>query len=261
MPPGSHQWCARCHKVRVDKRAGYGMCPRCKRIHQDEIRKTRHAIKTRRAQRRQGVAPMPESVQEHTPTEPSPNGTAKRSYRPDPNLLGQETMLEIGAHYEDRRITTEAIARAFGISNAMLSAVVDALGLTRRGIGNTGLKPRGHFTAQDGKRVWVLDEPIGPPPIPATATEARALAATPPVPDETLVALERMIDHTPKAILPPKPEPPVQHRPQLATDASSVVWEVQVSGLIHVTGAEITDAIAAVQGIYPKLRITGIRQA
>ena len=248
MPPGSHQWCARCHKVRVDKRAGYGMCPRCKRIHQDEIRKTRHAIKTRRAQRRQGVAPMPESVQEHTPTEPSPNGTAKRSYRPDPTLLGQETMLEIGAHYEDRRIPTERISVAFGISNAMLSAVVDALGLTRRGIGNTGHKPKGHFTAQDGKRVWVLDEP------PAPATQQ-------PVPDETLVALERMIDHTPKPILPSKPEPPVQHRPQVSVDASTGVWEVQVSGLIHVAGNEITDAIAAVQGIYPKLRITGIRQA
>jgi hypothetical protein len=176
------------------------------------------------------------------PPVPSTNGTSRRSYKPNPNLLGQEMMLEIGAHYEDRRITTEAIARAFGISNAMLSAVVDALGLARRGVGNTGSRPRGHFTAQDGKRVWVLDEapPLGPPPTPDAASEARAQVVD-EVPEPVEKALERMLR------LPPRPEPVAHPRPQptpvQVEDESLPVWKIDYLGSMLVRARDIDQAL------------------
>jgi hypothetical protein len=165
--------------------------------------------------------------------------------------LSAEQRQEILDLYTHTDTPVGEIARTYGIKDTYTYNLLNAARIAwRRG---DDVPFAAWQARQNGK-------PLGPPPIPATATEARALAATQqPVPDETLVALERMIEHQPRPILPPKPEPPV--RPSLVADASTVVWEVQVSGLIHVTGNEITDAIAAVQGIYPKLRITGIRQA
>lgn len=187
---------------------------------------------------------------------PSPNGVAHKSaadYTREQALRLPEIMLlEIGSFYEDRRIKSGDIASEYGISNGVLTAIVDHLGLERRRPGhNQGLQPGGFQRDASGKRVWVPND------------------EAPPVPEPVERALERMLAPAPEPVVRPRrPEPAVATPaasaatpPSLTTDASTTVWEVQVTGLIHVTGDEIQDAIDAVKGIYPRLRVTGIRQA
>src|SRR5215475_11848273 len=117
MPSPSHRMCKRCHKVRIDKRAGLEMCQRCKRITLEERRRERHAIRARKALRLQGVAMPSDNTVLGPPPLPATadearkNGVVlaqvpapRKTYRPDANLVGQELLLEIGAHYEDHRI-------------------------------------------------------------------------------------------------------------------------------------------------------------
>lgn len=184
---------------------------------------------------------------------PSPNGVAHKTHtdylQEAMQRMPEATILEIGSFYEDRRIKSGDIAKEFSISNGVLTQIVDHLGLERRKPGhNQGLVPGGFQRDLAGKRVWVPD------------VEEK------PVPEPVEKALERMLK--------PAPEPPVQRvrpaavAPMVApppqpvlTTGSSTVWEVQVEGLIHVTGEEIQDALDAVKGIYPRLRVRGIRQA
>jgi hypothetical protein len=264
MPSASHRWCKRCHKQRIDKRAGLEMCARCKRITLAERSRERRAVKARKALRAQaitlGVAKMPEIPAKEIEAEtPSPNGVAhktSRDYLQDAlQRMPESTLLEIGSFYEDRRIKSGDIALEFSISNGLLTQIIDHLGLERRKPGhNQGLVPGRFYSSTDGKRVWKPDEPEKP-------------TVEPSVPEPVEKALERMLK--------PAPEPPVQRvrpapvapmvapppQPVLTVGASSTVWEVQVEGLIHVTGEEIQDALDAVKGIYPRLRVRGIRQA
>src|SRR5215471_379563 len=259
MPSASHRYCRRCHKVRIDKRAGLEMCQRCKRITLAERRQERHQQKVRKALRAEGVASMPKDEEPtlgppplpETATEARQNGQVlatvpapRKSYRPDANLLGQELLLEIGAHYEDTRIPTDRIAEAYGISHAMLSSAVDLLGLPRRGHGNAGRKLPGKFGLVDGKRAWVLDEDEDEPEV------------VEQLPEDTLKALERMIE-LPKPVLAPKPEPVYEPRPGArermiarqtppvleSSDGGSPVWEVQYVGRRRVKARDIDQAL------------------
>ena len=208
-----------------------------------------------------GPGPDIEDADGMMPEAPSPNGVAHKTHtdylQEAMQRMPEATILEIGSFYEDRRIKSGDIAREFSISNGVLTQIVDHLGLERRKPGhNQGLVPGGFQRDLAGKRVWVPDEP-----------ERGKRDPFDNVPEPVEKALERMLK--------PAPEPPIQRvrpapvapmvapppQPTLVTDASSTVWEVQVEGLIHVTGEEIQDALDAVKGIYPRLRVRGIRQA
>jgi len=236
--------CKRCHKVRIDKRAGLEMCQRCKRITLEERRRERHAIRARKALRLQGVAPQMNPLPER-PTVPEPNGTARKTYRPNPEELGQELLLEIGAHYEDHRIPAEKIALAYGISNGMLSAAVDLLGLPRRARG-AGPKPPGRFGVVDGKRTWLLDEPE----IPEAQHKALENMLTAPVYGSPQPGRTR---------LEPKPEPPVVRRAE-PVFAQTERWAIKVEGWLALDGDGLEQIVAQVRAAYPGLNISELRR-
>lgn len=194
---------------------------------------------------------------------PSPNGVAHKTHtdylQEAMQRMPEATILEIGSFYEDRRIKSGDIAREFSISNGVLTQIVDHLGLERRKPGhNQGLQPGGFQRDLAGKRVWVPNEPERPVPEPVEKALERMLkpAPEPPVQRVRPVAEPQEIRRVAEQLMAPPP-PTVQ----ATVKGSSTVWEVQVEGLIHVTGEEIQDALDAVKGIYPRLRVRGIRQA
>ena len=241
-----------CHARWIDRSKHRGLCKVCYQKWDERQRAERAAIKARRAARlalQNGVPPVSAS---HEPTVPEPNGTAKRTYRPDANLLGQELLLEIGAHYEDTRIPTEKIALAYGISNAMLTAAVDLLNLPRRGSGNKGRKMPGRFGVVDGKRTWLIDEPE-----PEVVQD---------VPEPVEKALERMLQ------IPPKPEPlakPVQRLPlpvalqqvvdEIAPDEQDwPVWRIDYQGSMLIRARDIDQALDKARADGHLTQIVGI---
>ena len=279
MASSSHRYCKRCHTVRIDKRAGLEMCQRCKRITLAERRQERHDIKVRRALRAQGVAtmPEPEPVQEQSPySEPtvSPNGVA-HSKRDRLAGLSDDLKLIIAGHYANYTIAVQDIVSAYHISNGDITRIADELGVERRDRRNVGKSlPRGTFV----DHVWVPDPPIGLPPIPATASEAQVVQAVEVVeqlPEDTLKALERMIEQPTLPVLPPKPEPSVyeprpgarermlarQSPPVLvSSDDGSPVWEVQYVGRMLVKARDIDQALERARADGHLTQITGIVQ-
>ena len=274
MPSASHRWCKRCHAVRIDKRAGLEMCQRCKRITLAERRQARHDIKTRKALRaQQGVASMPEPEPVQVPE--SPNGVA-HPRRDRLAGLSDDLKLIIAGHYANYAIPVQDIVSAYHIANGDVTRIADELGIPRRDRRNVGkMLPRGTFV----EHVWTVEPPIGLPPIPATATEARAQVVQEPevvetLPEDTLKALERMIE-LPKPVLAPKPEPSVyeprpgarermlarQSTPVLAaSDDGSPVWEVQYVGRMLVRARDIDQALERARADGHLTQITGIVQ-
>jgi hypothetical protein len=194
---------------------------------------------------------------EPKPPAPEPaNGVVKHDHRyylqRQLEGMSPERKLEIASFYEDRRIPSYAITKAYGINNSLLTAVVDEMGLPRRGMGNNQALEPGHFEPDaQGKQTWVLDAPEAQP--------------EPTVPEPQQKALERMLR------LPPKPEPAAQPVPRPAaqdmpsyveqvlpdeTDAS--VWKIDYLGSMLVRARDIDQALERARADGHLTQIVGV---
>jgi hypothetical protein len=171
------------------------------------------------------------------PTVPSTNGTGRGGRQPSVNLTDDQ-QVEIIDMYTRTLEPVGLIAKHYGIQETYVFNVLGRAGITWRrkhALYRSGAETFDQWQARQQKPT-----PLGPPPIPATATEARAQVVA-EVPEPVEKALERMLR------LPPKPEPVAQPRPQPvqveATDPNESVWEISYVGRMLVRAQDIDQAL------------------
>lgn len=190
---------------------------------------------------------------------------------PVPRRLSDEIKLEIAHYYQDQRIPIHAIQRAYGISPSSMFAVVDELGVARRGMGSgSGRNMHGQFVPDptgQWKNVWL---PAAEPEPTSTFAEPANNVSPEPVPESHLKALENMLTEPDRTTVPPRlqprpepvaPTPDVQRRVQQPAPGWGPRWVIRVEGELTSNLDDISEVVAAVKKKYPNLRIIAINPA
>ena len=264
------------------------MCPKHEHMENQRRRLERRKTKLRRAQRVAQSVPIEQEIADLLPEpalEEEPVPKIKRTPPHVPARISDEIKVEIAHHYADSRIPIKWIQRQFSVGAPTMFAIVDELGVPRRGAGSgSGREMGGQFMPDPSgqyKFAWVPSVepavPGAPVALPSgdgvidAEDEANNRLVMDRIPEPARHALEHMITEPDRSQVPPRlaprpepvaPTPAVERRaqskPPVPAWQEQEHWLITVKGLISVSATSLEDAIATIKHEHPNLIITKV---